>query len=341
MSARRGDAGVAGAFTWTHDAGHDAIELVDTARTDAREASTATRDDVTVHLSDGRVESGADMARADREGVRRHDSRRRPRARGFARRPRPDAPLQRRARCARDASRCCARTAGKSSTRTRTTPRSAVSRHAVATPAPSRSKCASSSIAGNDAAHRGGCCTVAAPAKLNLFLHVTGRRADGYHTLESLFVLIDLADTIELADARRRRRSCACADVAGVSERDDLVAARRARAARGGGTRARRIDPRHEAHPAGRRARRRQLRCRERSARIEPAVVAWPVARGADAHRRSSWRRRSVLSRRAARRSRAASATCCADVGARRTGSRSRCRACTSSTRADFRVAPN
>jgi 4-diphosphocytidyl-2-C-methyl-D-erythritol kinase len=39
---------------------------------------------------------------------------------------------------------------------------------------------------------------VAAPAKVTLFLHVTGRRADGYHTLESLFALIDLADTVTL-----------------------------------------------------------------------------------------------------------------------------------------------
>jgi len=31
-----------------------------------------------------------------------------------------------------------------------------------------------------------------APAKLNLFLHVTGRRADGYHELQTLFQLIDL-----------------------------------------------------------------------------------------------------------------------------------------------------
>jgi 4-diphosphocytidyl-2-C-methyl-D-erythritol kinase len=37
---------------------------------------------------------------------------------------------------------------------------------------------------------------VAAPAKLNLFLHVTGRRPDGYHTLQSLFVLIDWCDTL-------------------------------------------------------------------------------------------------------------------------------------------------
>lgn len=37
---------------------------------------------------------------------------------------------------------------------------------------------------------------VPAPAKVNLFLHVTGRRADGYHLIESLFALIDLADTV-------------------------------------------------------------------------------------------------------------------------------------------------
>ena len=35
-----------------------------------------------------------------------------------------------------------------------------------------------------------------APAKLNLFLHVTGRRADGYHTLQTAFRLIDLADML-------------------------------------------------------------------------------------------------------------------------------------------------
>lgn len=37
---------------------------------------------------------------------------------------------------------------------------------------------------------------VAAPAKLNLFLHITGRRADGYHLIQSVFMLIDWCDTL-------------------------------------------------------------------------------------------------------------------------------------------------
>lgn len=37
---------------------------------------------------------------------------------------------------------------------------------------------------------------VPAPAKLNLFLHITGRRADGYHLIQSVFMLIDWYDTL-------------------------------------------------------------------------------------------------------------------------------------------------
>ena len=47
-----------------------------------------------------------------------------------------------------------------------------------------------------------------APAKLNLFLHVTGRRPDGYHELQTVFQLIDLCDTVGIevrADGRIER----------------------------------------------------------------------------------------------------------------------------------------
>ena len=37
---------------------------------------------------------------------------------------------------------------------------------------------------------------VPAPAKLNLFLHITGRRVDGYHLLQSVFMLLDWCDTL-------------------------------------------------------------------------------------------------------------------------------------------------
>jgi len=62
---------------------------------------------------------------------------------------------------------------------------------------------------------------VAAPAKVNLFLHITGRRADGYHALESLFALIDWADTVTL-DVRADGAIVRANAVTGVAEDDDL-----------------------------------------------------------------------------------------------------------------------
>lgn len=60
-----------------------------------------------------------------------------------------------------------------------------------------------------------------APAKLNLFLHVTGRRADGYHTLQTLFRFIDLHDTLHFGlredDVVKRTNV-----VEGVPEEQDL-----------------------------------------------------------------------------------------------------------------------
>jgi len=61
-----------------------------------------------------------------------------------------------------------------------------------------------------------------APAKLNLFLHVVGRRADGYHLLQSVFQLIDRGDTLhfDLRDDGAIRRTT---DVPGVPEESDLI----------------------------------------------------------------------------------------------------------------------
>ena len=78
---------------------------------------------------------------------------------------------------------------------------------------------------------------VPAPAKLNLFLHVTGRQPasnGGYHLLESLMVLVDLADTLRLTrcdDGRIVREH----PVEGVDESADLAlrAATRLKAATG------------------------------------------------------------------------------------------------------------
>lgn len=60
-----------------------------------------------------------------------------------------------------------------------------------------------------------------APAKLNLFLHVVGRRADGYHLLQSVFRLIDHADTVHLT-LRDDGRVVRDGDLPGVPEDADL-----------------------------------------------------------------------------------------------------------------------
>ena len=61
-----------------------------------------------------------------------------------------------------------------------------------------------------------------APAKLNLFLHVNGRRADGYHLLQTVFQLVDHGDTLHftLRDDSALRRVTA---IEGVSEEGDLI----------------------------------------------------------------------------------------------------------------------
>ncbi len=61
-----------------------------------------------------------------------------------------------------------------------------------------------------------------APAKLNLFLHVVGRRDDGYHLLESVFQLIDIADTLDFA-SRADGLLQLTGDDCGVPAHDNLV----------------------------------------------------------------------------------------------------------------------
>lgn len=61
-----------------------------------------------------------------------------------------------------------------------------------------------------------------APAKLNLFLHITGRRDDGYHMLQTVFQLLDVGDELsfEISDDSEITR---VNEVAGVPAEDDLV----------------------------------------------------------------------------------------------------------------------
>jgi 4-diphosphocytidyl-2-C-methyl-D-erythritol kinase len=61
-----------------------------------------------------------------------------------------------------------------------------------------------------------------APAKLNLFLHITGRRPDGYHSLQTVFQLLDWGDTLHFtrrSDGLVTRSS----DVSGVPPEQDLT----------------------------------------------------------------------------------------------------------------------
>lgn len=62
---------------------------------------------------------------------------------------------------------------------------------------------------------------IPAPAKLNLFLHITGRRDDGYHLLQSAFMLIDWCDTLHFD--KRAHGSISREDLSWALPSDDLV----------------------------------------------------------------------------------------------------------------------
>src|SRR4029077_4800359 len=76
---------------------------------------------------------------------------------------------------------------------------------------------------------------VLAPAKLNLFLEVLGRRPDGYHEIETLMVAVSLYDTLTFTDDPPAAISLRCSDPALPVGSDNLVvlAAERLRASAG------------------------------------------------------------------------------------------------------------
>ena len=62
---------------------------------------------------------------------------------------------------------------------------------------------------------------VPAPAKLNLFLHITGQRPDGYHLLQSVFMLIDWCDTLHFE--KRPNAAISREDLTVQLPADDLI----------------------------------------------------------------------------------------------------------------------
>ncbi len=64
--------------------------------------------------------------------------------------------------------------------------------------------------------------TLPAPAKLNLFLHITGRRPDGYHLLQTIFQLLDVGDELDFS-ARADGQITLATDLEGVATEDNLV----------------------------------------------------------------------------------------------------------------------
>jgi 4-diphosphocytidyl-2-C-methyl-D-erythritol kinase len=229
LSARRGNEAVAVSFAWTHASPRDEIVITTPLGAAVAQLSgDASTRSVEVRGADGRVDVASDWASLTARSV------------GF---PLPVAGLVYWVRGAarEDAPHVaeidaagrvasCARTAARSSTRTRTIGRAGLP--SSGSPA-TMWNCASSSIAGarRDPLAQPGArrhkdpmrtLTVPAPAKLNLFLHVTGRRADGYHLLETLLVLIDVGDTITLA-RRDDGAIVRTTELAGVAPEGDLT----------------------------------------------------------------------------------------------------------------------
>jgi 4-diphosphocytidyl-2-C-methyl-D-erythritol kinase len=66
------------------------------------------------------------------------------------------------------------------------------------------------------------CVTLPSPAKINLFLHILGRRQDGYHNLQTLFQLLDYGDQITFT-ATKNRQIALTDQLEGVAAQDNLI----------------------------------------------------------------------------------------------------------------------
>lgn len=64
--------------------------------------------------------------------------------------------------------------------------------------------------------------TLPCPAKLNLFLHILGRRPDGYHELQTYFQLLDIGDSITFEGNTQSSFALHC-DIPGLSNEDNLI----------------------------------------------------------------------------------------------------------------------
>ncbi len=64
--------------------------------------------------------------------------------------------------------------------------------------------------------------TLLSPAKLNLFLHILGRRTDGYHQLQTVFQLLDYGDTMNFA-LRDDKQIVLSKAIAGIENEDNLI----------------------------------------------------------------------------------------------------------------------
>lgn len=73
-----------------------------------------------------------------------------------------------------------------------------------------------------DAALTGTTLTLPSPAKINLFLHITGRRPDGYHDLQTVFQLLDFGDELRFS-CRTDGEIYLTPQLPGVSSQDNLI----------------------------------------------------------------------------------------------------------------------